>query len=149
MTPLFRKAGADLNDPGPDEIREKKLDAVKTIAERFTYDLGLLIAGHPVELEQYVDNTAARRLRQSVEPFLASGDAMRPNFGDYGELRIEGFLLSNEHPIYAYVEFDDQSIRETSSGDLIPTGRRRMLLSLVIDPSASRVHDYKLQPVAN
>lgn len=145
MPSLFKKTGG-FNDPTPDEIREKKLDAVKQLAERFTYDLGLLIAGHPVELEQYVDMAAARRLRESVEPFLASGDAMRPNFGDYGELRIEGYLLSSEHPIYAYVEFDDQSIRETASGDLIPTGRRRMLLSLVIDPSARRIHDYKLQP---
>jgi len=149
VAPLFRKGGADLNDPGPDEIREHKLDAVKTLAERFTYDLGLLIAGHPVELEQYVADSPARRLRHSVEPFLACGDAMRPNFGDYGELRIEGYLLSSDHPIYAYVEFDDQSIRETSTGDLIPTGRRRMLLSLVIDPSAGRVLDYRLQPVGS
>jgi hypothetical protein len=148
MPSLFRKTGG-FDDPTPDEIREKKLDAVKQIAERFTYDLGLLIAGHPVELEQYVDPGVAGRMRASVEPFLASGDAMRPNFGDYGELRIEGYLLSGEHPIHAYVEFDDQSIRETSNGDLIPAGRRRMLLSLVIDPSAARILDYKLGPATN
>ena len=148
MPSLFRKTGG-FDEPTPDEIREAKLDAVKQIAERFTYDLGLLIAGHGVDLEKYVEPSVARRMRQSVEPFLASGDAMRPNFGDYGELRIEGYLLSNEHPIYAHVEFDDQSIRETATGDLIPTGRRRMLLSLVIDPSAARVLDYKLGPATS
>lgn len=148
--PLFKKTADQANaGPSDDEIREHKLERVKKLAERFTYDLGLLIAGHDVNFEEYVDPGAASRLRGSVEPFLASGDAMRPNFGDYGELRIEGYLLSSQHDIYAYVEFDDQSVRETISGDLIPSGRRRMLLSLIIDPTASSIRDYKLQPAGS
>lgn len=147
MPPLFRKK-TDLGGPTQDEVRERRLDAVKQLAERFTYDLGLLIAGHPVRLEDYVEPGAAQRLRASIEPFLATGDAMRPNFGEYGELRVEGNLLADTAPIYAHVEFDDQSVRETANGDLIPMGKRRMLLSLVIDPSATRVHDYTLRPAA-
>ena len=148
--PMFKKAQSQsAAGPSDDEIREYKLERVKGLAERFTYDLGLLIAGHDVNFEEYLDPAAAQRLRESIEPFLASGDAMRPNFGDYGELRIEGYLLSNLHDIHAYVEFDDQSVRETMSGELIPTPRKRMLLSLVIDPTASAIRDYKLQPAGS
>ena len=147
---MFKKSGPDTaTGPSDDEIRERKLEQVKSLAERFTYDLGLLIAGHEVNFEEYVDSGAVRRLRASVEPFLISGDAMRPNFGDYGELRIEGYLLSTQHDIHAYIEFDDQSVRETVAGDLIPLGRRRMLLSLIIDPTASAIRDYKLQPAGS
>lgn len=145
MRSLFRKRD-DSSGPVTDQLRDQKIDAVRRLAERFTYDLGLLIAGHPVGFEEYVEAEAARRLLVSVEPFLASGDAMRPNFGDYGELRIEGFFLSDEDPIHAVVEFDDQSIRETARGELIPIGKRRMRLSLVIDPFASQVRDFALAP---
>ena len=149
MPPLFRKKAASAPSGGPsaDEIREQRLEDIKALAERFTYDLGLLIAGHAVELEAYVAANPAARLRASLEPFLASGDAMRPNFGEYGELRIEGNLLSVDTPIHAHVEFEDQSVRETVTGDLVPLPRRRMLLSLVIDPSCRNIRDYNLRPI--
>ena len=133
--------------PNEDEIREQRLEAVKQLAERFTYDLGLLIAGHQVNFDAYVAPDASARLRASVEPFLASGDAMRPNFGEYGELRVEGNLLDMSMPIHAYVEFDDQSVRETSAGELIAMGKRRMQLTLVIRPDAQSIADYTLRPV--
>ena len=144
--PVFRKKTDQEGGPSPDEIREARLDQIKQLAERFTYDLALLIAGHPVELEAYVAPGPAQRLRQSLEPFLSTGDAMRPNFGEYGELRVEGNLLNSSAPVHAFVEFDDQSVRETAQGDLVPTGRRRMLLSMVIDPSCRSITDYTLKP---
>jgi len=36
-----------------------------------------------------------------VAPFLASGDALRPDFVAFGNLRIEGDLLSSEKPVDA------------------------------------------------
>jgi hypothetical protein len=145
--PVFRRRATDnVSTNSSDELREQKLDMIKQLAERFTYDLALLIAGHPVELEAYLAPAAAARLRASIQPFLDTGDAMRPNFGEYGELRVEGNLLSNDQPIQAFVEFDDQSVRETAAGDLMPTGRKRMLLSMLIDPSCRGISDYSLKP---
>jgi hypothetical protein len=145
MPQLFRKKAA-MSGPSDDDIREQRLSEVKQLAERFTYDLGLIIAGHKVKLEDYVASEAADRVRKSLEPFLSSGDLMRPNFGEYGELRVEGNLLNLQQPIFAYIEFDDQSVRETKDGDLIPMGKRRMLLTLVIDPSCTGVNDFTLRP---
>ena len=46
---LFNRRGPTPGvNPNADEQREQRLDEIKRIAERFTYDLGLLIAGHPV-----------------------------------------------------------------------------------------------------
>ncbi len=150
MAPIFgkKKPASEQIGPSNDEIREQRLDQIRQLAERFTYDLALLIAGHPVELESYVTAQAAARLRGSLEPFLASGDAMRPNFGEYGELRVEGNLLAFDRPIHAHIEFDDQSVRETAEGEFVSTGKRRMLLTLIIDPSCRGVNDYTLVPVA-
>lgn len=144
--PPFGKKGKAAG-PTQDEMRERRLDAVKKLAERFTYDMGLLIAGHTVNFEEYLASSVATRLRAGVEPFLASGDAMRPNFGEYGELRVEGDLLSNEDPIHAYIEFDDQSVRVTSAGDLIPGPKRRMIITLRIAPGATSIEDATLRPV--
>ena len=127
-------------------MREDRLDGVKALAERFTYDLGLLIAGHEVNFEEYVNPPVAKRLRDTMEPFLATGDAMRPNFGDYGDLRIEGNLISGTSPIMAYIEFEDQSVRETAEGELIPIPRRRMSLTLTIDPGCNGILDAVLKP---
>jgi hypothetical protein len=148
MPSLFRRRTVEIGPSATDDdLREQRLDDIKKLAERFTYDLGLLIAGHPVELETYVAPGPAQRLIASLEPFLASGDAMRPNFGEYGELRVEGDLLNTHDAVRAHIEFDDQSVRETSSGDLIPIPRRRMLLTLIIDPSCRNVQEYDLRPV--
>jgi hypothetical protein len=145
--PIFNRREEPI-DHSADELRERRLDEVKALAERFTYDLGLLIAGHRVPLEEYVAPAVAARLRARVEPFLATGDAMRPNFGDYGELRVEGNLTEGRDPIVAYVEFDDMSQRETSAGEVIPMGKRRMLLTLTIEPNVRGVLDVDLRPIA-
>ena len=129
-----------------DDIREQRLDDIKALAERFTYDLGLLIAGHEVNFEEYVNPPVAQRFRDTMEPFLATGDAMRPNFGEYGDLRIEGNLVNASSPIMAYVEFEDNSIRETAEGELIPIPRRRMSLTLTIDPTCRGILDAVLKP---
>jgi hypothetical protein len=130
-----------------DDLREQRLDDIKALAERFTYDLGLLMAGHDVNFEEYVNPPVAARLRASMEPFLATGDAMRPNFGEYGDLRVEGDLAGGRDPVMAYVEFEDQSIRETAGGDLIPVPRHRMNLTLTIDPTCRGILDALLAPV--
>jgi len=132
------------HSPTSDELREQRLSQVKQLAERFVYDLGLLMAGHPAALEEYLVDAAAGRLRASLEPFLAAGDVMRPNFGEYGELRIEGDLLAMGRVVTAEVEFNDQSVREKRDGELLATRRRRIRLTLSIEPDLRRIADFRL-----
>ena len=137
---------ADAQGLSGDELRERRLGEIKQIAESFTYDLGLLIAGHEVDFERYLAPHAVARLRAAVEPFLASGDAMRPNFGEYGELRIEGNLLDSDAPVVAHIEFDDQSVRETADGDLLTMPKRRIHVMLVLDIEYGVISDFDLRP---
>ena len=44
------------------------------LVERFVYDLGLLIAGEPVDLTDYVDAASAARLHEAVRPALEPGE---------------------------------------------------------------------------
>lgn len=133
--------------PGPsaDELRDRRLESVTRLAERLVYDLGLLMAGHAAPLEEYVATAVADRLRASLAPFLATGDAMRPNFGEYGELRIQGDLLAAARALSVDVEFNDQSVRETRDGELVPAERRRIRLTLSLDPNLHRVTDLRLR----
>lgn len=141
--PLRRRAGPGLS---ADQLREQRLDEVRRLAEGFLMDLGLLLAGHPAPLEEHMSPVAAARLRGAVQPFLASGDVMRPNFGDYAELRVEGDLLAPGAPPPAHVDFDDRSIRETAGGDLLPSSRRRLRLTLEIEPGLRRIAGFSLRP---
>lgn len=126
------------------QLFAERLDIIKELAERFTYDLGLLIAGHDTALADYVDGRAAARLQEGVEPFLASGEAMRPDFGEYAELRILGDL-SSASLVESVVEFEDRSVRETVDGRLLSTAARRLQLTLMVDLAAKRVLDYRLR----
>ncbi len=140
MSQVFKKKQAAGDDrPSADDLREQRLEDVRTVAERFIFDLGRLIAGHETDFHEYVVPSLAATLVSSVEPFLETGDAMRPNFGDYGEMRVEGNLLDPRVPISAQIEFTDQSVRESAGGDLIPTPRRRMVLTMTIDPQEGMI----------
>jgi hypothetical protein len=141
--------GARPPEMSPDELREKKVDQIKALAERFIYDLGLFIAGHDVNFGEYLSAPVVDRFNQSVAPFRASGDIMRPNFGDFGDMRIQGNLLDSHMPVLAHIEFDDQSVRETKEGDVIPQPKRHMLLNLVIEPDLAHIRDAVLQPAVH
>jgi len=120
-----------------DRLREEQLDAVTEIVDRFLYDLGRIMAGHLVDLEPYVDRPVARAVCESLQPFLDSGHVLRPDFGPYGELRVEGDLLAPEQPVIATVEFEDRSTRETPEGRVAVTSRRRIRVRMRIslDPA--------------
>ena len=122
------KGSADSDD----ELRERRLDSVRCTVEEFAYDLALLTAGHDPAFERCASPAVADRLRSAVRPFLASGDAMRPDFGAYGELRVDGDLLDVTRPVAACIEFDDRSMRQTGDGRLLPAPRRRMRMALKV-----------------
>ena len=115
-------------------VREHRLESIRDAVEQFTYDLALLIAGHDASSES--DHELTSRLQRWLRPFLDAGDAMRPDFGAFGGLRIEGDLLQSSQPVLATLEFDDRCARETADGRIVPAkGRRlRAMLEVAIDP---------------
>jgi hypothetical protein len=128
-------------------IREKRLDDIRDAVEQFTYDLGLLIAGHELE-DGSPDHTLMTQLQRELRPFLDAGDAMRPDFGAFGDLRIEGELLEPTRPVLATLEFDDRCARETAGG-LVPARGRRMRVTLHLDIDPVRIVDCALSEVAS
>ena len=130
------KSGRGSGDRSSDHaVREQQLETVRDAVEQFTYDLGLLIAGHDASSESS-DRELTSQLQRQLRPFLDVGDAMRPDFGAFGDLRIEGDLLQSSLPVLATLEFDDRCARETADGRVVPArGRRlRATLEVALDP---------------
>ncbi len=88
---MIRGGGAS-NRTSQHAVREERLDRIRDAVEQFTFDLGLLIAGHEVRADSH-DRAVLLQLEREIQPFLDAGDAMRPDFGAFGDLRIEGALL--------------------------------------------------------
>jgi hypothetical protein len=116
-------------------IREQRLEAIRDAVEQFSFTLALLIAGHDAPGNSASDDVIAK-LQIEIRPFLAGGEAMRPDFGAFGDLRVEGDLLDPSQPVLATLEFDDHCVRETTQGRLVPSRRRRMRMTMrvAIDP---------------
>jgi len=129
------RGGGRSNRTTQHALREERLDRIREAVEQFTFDLGLLIAGREVGADSR-DRAVLLQLERELQPFLDAGDAMRPDFGAFGDLRIEGALLEGSEPVLATLEFDDRCARETAHGRVIPArGRRlRMTLHLATDP---------------
>ena len=66
---------------------------------------------------------------------------MRPDFGPFGDLRVEGDLLRTSDPVLAALEFDDRCVRQTARGRLIPAKRRRLRLVMRVTLDPARVID--------
>jgi hypothetical protein len=127
-------------------LRERRLESIRDAVEEFAYGLAQLIAGHEVSAA-IADSALAHQVRGALEPFLSRGDVMRPDFGAFGDLRVEGDLLQRATPVLATLDFDDRCVRQTSVGRLLPARRRRLRLVMhvaveplsVIDCSFSEV----------
>jgi hypothetical protein len=116
---------------GEHALREARLENVRDAVEQFTYALGLLIAGHDPPPDM-ADHDLATRLHRELRPFLERGDVMRPDFGAFGDLRIEGDLLNALNPLRATLEFEDRCVRQTARGRLIPPRHRRVRLTMYV-----------------
>ena len=125
---------------GGDETRERRLAECRTTVEDFVFGLGRLMAGHEPHLENCASQDLVFRLRAALEPFLRSGDALRPDFGSHGELRVDGDLLDAAVPLQAWVEFEDRSMRQ-SGERLFPVPRRRIRVQLVLSVQPCQVTD--------
>jgi hypothetical protein len=124
----------------------RRVGDVMRLVERFVYDLGLLIGGHPGDLDAYVVPGVRARLRSALTPTVTGG-ATRPDFGEYAQLRIEGDLLDLSESVRAVVEFDDRSTRADGHVGVVTRSRRRVRLELLLDPAVARVLDYRIEIV--
>jgi hypothetical protein len=143
-----RRRGAEEDQLSDHALREQRLDGIRDSVEQFTYALALLIAGHDAP-EDSVYHDLTTRLRRELRPFLEAGEAMRPDFGMFGDLRIEGELLKTLQPVVATLDFDDRCTRETALGRVVPPrGRRlRIIMHIAIDPV--RILDCAISEVAD
>jgi hypothetical protein len=128
-----------------DRVLADAIQVVKTIAEQFTFNVALLVAGHEVDFGPGVEAPVAERLHAAVGPLLASGDAMRPNFGEYAQLSVGGNFRDKTSPVTAVVSFDQRSARELGNSTVVVPPARRMRLELKIAREPWRVTDYRLQ----
>jgi hypothetical protein len=126
-----------------DARRSLRVTEVMRLVEHFVYDLGMLMAGHPDDLDGYVEPGVRRRLRGTLKPALAGG-AIRPDFGEYAQVRIEGDVLDLSESVRAVVEFDDRSSRSDGEGGAVTRSYRRVRLELVFDAAIARVIDYRI-----
>lgn len=126
-------------------VREQRLDGIRDAVEHFTYTLGLLIAGH--DPEDSTDDGLTGQLQRELRPFLDAGDAMRPDFGAFGDLRIEGELLQVSTPVLATLEFDDRCARETVQGRVIPGRGRRLRVTMHVTVEPVRIIDCAVSEV--
>ncbi len=131
-----------------DSRRAERVSKVLALVEQFVYDLGLIIAGQPVDITQYVEPALAARLHEAVKPALDRGVRTRPDFGEYAVVRIEGDVLDVDAQVHVVVEFDDRSARLDDHGLAAVHARRRVRLQLLLDGLVSRVVDHRLELVA-
>lgn len=145
LTALRR--GARVADRVSDHaMREQRLEQVRDAVDDFAYRLGLLIAGHDPPDESTGDDVEIR-LHHVLRPFFAHGDVMRPDFGPFGDLRVEGDLLQTSDPVLTTLEFDDRCVRQTAGGRLIPAQRRRVRLVMRVTLDPVRVVDCAVSDV--
>jgi hypothetical protein len=141
------RRGARVADRVSDHaLREQRLEQVRDAVDDFAYRLGLLIAGHEPSYDAAADDVEAR-LHGALRSFLARGDVMRPDFGPFGDLRVEGDLLRTSDLVLATLEFDDRCVRQTARGRLIPAKRRRVRLVMRVTLDPARVIDCEVSEV--
>ena len=119
-------------DRAQDELREQRLEQIKDAVEQFTFGLGLIMAGHPPDFGGAVAADLSERVHAALSPFRDSGELMRPDFGAYAELRVDGDLLDVQQSVKAVLEFEDRSMRESHNGRLLPVPRRRVRITMSV-----------------
>jgi hypothetical protein len=127
-----------------DSQREQRVALVLGLVDRFVYDLGLLLGDRPCDLGDYVAPSSAARLRDALLPLQGGGAPLRPEFGDFAQVRIEGNLLDPTAPVHSIVEFDDHSTRVGEDGGAVARRRRRVRLRLLFDPAITTVLDHRV-----
>lgn len=136
----LRRGARSANRVSDHALREQRLEHVRDAVEQFVYNVGLIMAGYDPP-DACADDAVEAYVREALRPFLAGGDVMRPDFGHFGDLRVEGDLLKVEDPVLTTLEFEDRCVRQTTRGRLIPTPRRRLRMVMRVTLEPVRVVD--------
>ena len=136
--PLARRAD---RQAAVDSVCEVRLAQVHSLVEAFTYSLALIIAGCEADIESITDGQLASRLRASLAPYVKTGRKLRPDFGAYGDLKIEGDLLRVDQPVAASVEFVDRTHDIAHPMNSVATTGRRIRLTLMVELQPPRIVD--------
>lgn len=139
MRPTLTPARRRRRRAALDQLREERLESVTALTDRLLFDLARLIAGHAVDLDGYVSRRLTAEIRESMRPLLEAGSVIRPDFGPYAELRVEGDLLNADAPVDISVQFEDRSTRENADGTLQASPRRRIHIQFRIADGGKRV----------
>ena len=118
--------------------REQLVGEIADVCRRFLGDVGAVLMGEPDGLDDHVDHDCATTLRRDL--VAAAGVVLSPDFGEWGQLTIEG-PLSTTVPMSAHVDFTDATTATDASGRTLRVTPRELRISLVIDPVTMRVCD--------
>lgn len=123
------------------QLRELRLARIKDVVDAFLYGIALVMAGQAPAFGGSADAALETRLRQSLSPFLKSRAMLRPDFGPFAELRIDGDLLNVDEPVAVTVDFEDRSLWLDPRGRFLESPRRqvRLRMSVLLEPCI--VHD--------
>jgi hypothetical protein len=144
--PALRRLARAAGRVSDHSLREQRLENVRDAVEEFAFGLAQLIAGYEVSVVR-ASPVVTQSVRAALEPFLAGGDVMRPDFGPFGDLRVEGDLSQAGMPVLATLDFDDRCVRQTPEGRLLPARRRRLRVVMHVTSEPSRVIDCSFSEV--
>ena len=117
-----------------DDVRERRLAAIKDLVDRFLYELALLMAGHEAQFRGLVSAELFERLHAALLFGQSAAGVLRPDFGTFAAVRVMGDLLSVSEPVAVAVEFKDRSSYQHPDGRFHPMPRRNVLLDPVHHP---------------
>lgn len=118
--------------------RERLVADIVAACQRFLLDVGAVLMGAPDGLDDHVDHECARALRRDLT--VAGEVVLSPDFGEWGQLTIEG-PLSPTTALAAHVDFKDATTAADAAGRPLHVAPRDIRISLVIDAVTMRVRD--------
>src|SRR5205807_2515593 len=113
------------------------LDEIRRVLEGFCHALASMIAGVESDMALHADSGLATRISAALRPLRVP--AVRPDFGAFAEVCIDGDLFTADSIVRAKVEFDDESSIETATGSRVRLPRRRVALTLLLTVEPCRV----------
>jgi hypothetical protein len=144
-----RVTGLGRKKEGEDPVRakqalvEERELVVNELLERFLQDFGRLLAGHSVPFD-YMDPITAQLLRQAAEPFLSTGERLRPDFDEWAHREIIGDRDRPERPIHVRVFFRDQSVLETVDGGRLRNVPQDITAELLVSGDGRQILGIKM-----
>jgi len=129
--------------PPADDLVRWTHERASALVAQFLDDFAGALAGEPRTFD-----VAQAEVRESiwsfVAPWLATGERLRTDFGDWINVRVSGEPRNHlSEPVQIEVAFTDKSEREDARGARVMHPRRRLVLVLAADCQLSTVLGYR------